>query len=31
MRAIFAGDDIVGTKILARTPRRIAAYATAAP
>jgi hypothetical protein len=31
MRATFAGDDTVGTKILAGTPSRIAAYATAAP
>ena len=31
MRATFAGDDTVGTKIFAGTPSRIAAYATAAP
>jgi hypothetical protein len=31
MRATFAGDDTVGTKILAGTPSRIAAYATATP
>src|SRR5439155_838054 len=31
MRATFAGDDTVGTKILAGTPSRLAAYATAAP
>ena len=31
MRAIFAGEETVGTKILARAPSRIAAYATAVP
>jgi len=31
MRVILAGDDTVGTKIVAGTLRRIAAHATAAP
>ena len=31
MRSILAGEDTVGTKIRAGRPRRIAAYAPAAP
>src|SRR6266498_3793093 len=31
MRSILAGDETVGTKIRAGTPRCLAAYATAAP
>src|SRR5258708_11853674 len=31
IRSILTGEDTVGTKTLAGTPRRIAAYATAAP
>ena len=31
MRAIFAGDEMAGTKIFADTPCRIAAQATATP
>src|SRR6266542_469220 len=31
MRSILAGDETVGTRIRAGTPRGLAAYATAAP